>query len=695
MALDKNAIARVRETLTQAVALQRAGQLPAAQALCGQVLAADPRNGIALHLQGVLATQLGQYELAVQSLDLAIQNSPPSAAMHSNRGIALQKSQHLMAAIEDFDRAIAIQPIHAEAYNNRGSAMLSLGLLDAAVQSFEQAIAIRPDFALAHVNLGRTLREVGRLDAAARSLHSAIAIQPDLLEAIAELGSMLMQLERWHDAAPVLKRAVALAPDDAGLCNDLGVALEKSHQLDEAASWFAKAIALADVLPEAHQNLGVVLSQQLMLEQAVKQFDLAIARKPDYFEALNHRAVALQATGDLPAALADYARAITINPDDGQIRLNQAMALLMAGDYRNGWAAYEWRWRTRNAKLQPRVFHQPLWLGGEMLDGRTILLHAEQGLGDTLQFSRYVPLLVAQGAHVILGVPQPLLRLMHDSFQEQSQHAGQGAAHASVHAFAQDAAAPTSAAVEIVAAGSPLPDFDCHCPLMSLPLAFATDLTTIPQSHPYLVADPDRAQAWAQRLGPRQRLRVGLVWSGGARPDQPELRLVNERRNLPLSKLEPLRAVDADFYSLQKGEPAVGEFKRQLAAGWNGPAMIDLTDELSDFAETAALIANLDLVISVDTSTAHLAAAIGKPVWILNRFDTCWRWLLDRRDSPWYPTITLYRQTQPGVWDDVIEQVRKDLEAAVFKYETDGIEAIDWGPPQSAKAPVQIESHRI
>jgi hypothetical protein len=341
------------------------------------------------------------------------------------------------------------------------------------------------------------------------------------------------------------------------------------------------------------------------------------------------------------------------------------MALLMAGDYRTGWAAYEWRWRTANAKLQPRVFQQPLWLGAEPLSDRTILLHVEQGLGDTLQFSRYIPLLVERGARVILVVPPPLLRLMQESFQGLWRYSVQDAAQESAHAIAQGAAAPTSAAVEVLAAGRPLPDFDYHCPLMSLPLAFATDLTTIPQSHPYLVADPDRAEVWGQRLGPRHRLRVGLVWSGGARPDQPELRLVNERRNLPPSKLEPLATVTADFYSLQKGEPAVGEFKRQLADGWNGPMMNDFTDELNDFADTAALIANLDLVISVDTSTAHLAAAMGKPVWILNRFDTCWRWMLDRRDSPWYPTITLYRQTRPGVWDDVIESVRTDLEALV------------------------------
>ena len=665
MAAKKNKFPTIKVDLAKAIALQRSGQFAAAYSLCEKFLKIKPRNVTALHLRGVLATQLGTYELAIKFLGLAIQYSPPSAALYSNRGIALQKSQQLVAAIDDFDRAIAIQPDHSEAHLNRGAALIAIGQLREGIESFETAIAIRPDFVLAHLNLGRVLRELGRLDAAANSFSSALVIQPDLIEALEALAKIFLELKQWESAVSVLQRVVVLTPNNARICNDFGVALHQSGRLSMAVQWFSKAIALAPNLSLSYANYGGLLRDLGRYPESIQNYDLSMSLDREDFEALNDRALTRQAMGDLSAALEDFARALAVQPDHGDIRTSQAMALLMAGDYRTGWAAYEWRWRTANAKLQPRVFQQPLWLGAEPLSDRTILLHVEQGLGDTLQFSRYIPLLVERGARVILVVPPPLLRLMQEFFQGLSRYSAQDAAQESAHAIAQGAAAPTSAAVEVLAAGRPLPDFDYHCPLMSLPLAFATDLTTIPQSHPYLVADPDRAQVWGQRLGPRHRLRVGLVWSGGARPDQPELRLVNERRNLPPSKLEPLATVTADFYSLQKGEPAVGEFKRQLAAGWNGPMMIDFTDELNDFADTAALIANLDLVISVDTSTAHLAAAMGKPVWILNRFDTCWRWMLDRRDSPWYPTITLYRQTRPGVWDDVIESVRTDLEALV------------------------------
>jgi len=221
--------------------------------------------------------------------------------------------------------------------------------------------------------------------------------------------------------------------------------------------------------------------------------------------------------------------------------------------------------------------------------------------------------------------------------------------------------AGSNALVEVVECGNPLPDVDFQCPLMSLPLAFGTQLSTIPCSIPYLSVNRVRTRAWEQRLGSRQRLRVGLVWSSGFRPNQPELWSLSERKNVSLGMLEPLGSMGAEFYSFQKGEPAVSEFRRQAAAGWNGPTIIDLSDELHDFADTAALMENMDLVISVCTSTAHLSGGLGKPTWILLPHDACWRWMLDRQDSPWYPTVTLYRQSTPGEWGDVIASVVRDL----------------------------------
>jgi hypothetical protein len=218
-----------------------------------------------------------------------------------------------------------------------------------------------------------------------------------------------------------------------------------------------------------------------------------------------------------------------------------------------------------------------------------------------------------------------------------------------------------SSVAQLAEKGSPLPPFDYQCPLMSLPLAFKTSLSNIPANVPYLKSNLEKSLFWKEKLGEKIKLRVGLVWSGGFRPNQPELWSVNKRRNIPLAKLTVLKNLDIDFYSLQKGQPAESELAELIRDNWDGPHIVDFTSLLHDFSDTAALIENLDLIISVDTSTAHLAGALGQPVWILNRFDTDWRWLLDRSDSPWYPTVKLYRQEKAGDWDDVVQRVKADL----------------------------------
>ncbi len=305
---------------------------------------------------------------------------------------------------------------------------------------------------------------------------------------------------------------------------------------------------------------------------------------------------------------------------------------LLNGRYEEGWREFEWRKRIR-IPLGSRPFSEPLWLGEQDIAGKIILLHSEQGLGDTIQFCRYAELVSNLGVRVILEVPKSLMRL-----------------------FEGLCSSP-----ELIEVGSQLPFFDFHCPLMSLPLAFKTTLSSIPANIPYLKTDTDRVLFWNGRLGHKNKPRVGLVWSGGFRPDQPQVWSVNKRRNIPLAKFASFAGLDIDFYSLQKGEPAESELTALKRDNWGGPNIIDLTGELIDFSDTAALIQNLDLVISVDTSTAHLAGALGKPIWILNRFDTDWRWLLDRTDSPWYPTVKLYRQEKAGDWDEVVQRVRGDL----------------------------------
>ena len=286
---------------------------------------------------------------------------------------------------------------------------------------------------------------------------------------------------------------------------------------------------------------------------------------------------------------------------------------MLLGDFDRGWKKHEWRWQTAQLKNAKRNFLRPLWLGSEEIEGRTILLHAEQGLGDTIQFCRYVPLLAGRGARVILEVQKPLRELM----------------------------TTLTGAVQVVSRGDPLPPFDLHCPLLSLPLAMATRLETIPSAVPYLAAGESKTGAWQKRLGADEKPRIGIVWAGSPRKELPGANRIDGQRSISFDQLAPLfQIAECAFYSLQKGDDAV----RQLRASSWRHAVVDWTDDLQDFSDTAALMENLDLIVSVDTSVAHLAGALGKPFWLLNRYNTCWRWLADREDSPWYPTARLFRQ---------------------------------------------------
>jgi hypothetical protein len=336
----------------------------------------------------------------------------------------------------------------------------------------------------------------------------------------------------------------------------------------------------------------------------------------------------------LSEALASYDTAIALKPDYAFAYVNRALARLLAGEYGQGFADYEWRWKETSGWIvnEARNFSQPLWLGQEDLTGKTILLQSEQGYGDIIQFCRYARFIEQRGAKVIFEIPKALSPLLEGLC---------GVAKLVIH-------------------GEPLPPFDYYCPLLSLPLAMKTTLSSVPSEVPYLANGEARLRNWRHRIGERRRMRVGLVWSSGIRPTRPDL-LSNLRRNVPLAKFASFKHLNIEFFSLQKGQPAEAELSELVARAWKGPDIKDFTNDIHDFADTAAFIEQLDLVISVDTATAHLAGALGKPVWILLRFDACWRWLLDRNDSPWYPTARLYRQERPGDWDGVVRRVESDL----------------------------------
>ncbi len=586
--------------LRQAVALHTQGELAGAKALYEQVLRAQPRNFDALHLLGVIAASTGDPGAAVALIGRALELEPASAIAHNNRGAALHQLGQWDAALACFERALRLEADYAEPLYNRGNVFKDTRRWDAAVASYDEAIARRGNYAEAYCNRGICLAEMQRWEPALASYDRALAINPRYTEAYYNRGNALCGLRRWREALASYDRALALKPGDCA----------------------------------AHANRAFALKELGEMAAALASCDAAVALNPDFVVGHANRASVLVCMNRIEEAVASYDAALALDPEAASIYVNRGMARLLAGDF-EGWSDYEWRWKDQRGWIfkERRDFAQPLWRGETALAGRTILLYSEQGYGDTLQFCRYAPLLAARGARVILEVPQALGALLRS----------------------------LAGVAEVVVHGEALPAFDCYCPLLSVPLAMKTTLSTIPATTPYLEPSESHRRQWRERLGAARRPRVGLVWSGGHRPERPELWSGNARRSMSFARLSPLAQVAADFYSLQVQQPA-GSAAAELATDWDGPAIIDWTPEIRDFADTAALIEQLDLVISVDTATAHLAGALGKPVWILNRFDGCWRWLLSRSDSPWYPTARLYRQERPGDWDGVVRHVREDLQ---------------------------------
>lgn len=427
------------------------------------------------------------------------------------------------------------------------------------------------------------------------------------------------------EAERLLRQIAAADPGHADSLHLLGVIGYQTGRRDLAADLIGKAIAINPSEASFHSNLGNLLLELGRLDEAIAEYHKAVALRPNFSEALNNLGNVLRAQKRLGEAVTSYRKALEFRPHDPEAHYNLAMALLASGHMSEGWEEHEWRWQTPQLRNTRREFVQPQWRG-EAAAGRTLLIHAEQGLGDTLQFCRYAPLAAARGLRVILEVPRPLVRLLRSLPRIDL----------------------------LVVRGEALPQFDVHCPMLSMPLALGTSITTVPADVPYLYADPVQTAAWQARLAalPTPGPRIGLVWSGNPRKQLLAASAICRQRSIAPDRLAPLFEVPGlHFFSLQKDGPAAPEHY----------PLTDFMGEMEDFADTAALTANLDLIISVDTSGAHLAAALGKPVWLLNCFDPCWRWLVGRRDSPWYPGLRLYPQPQPGDWDSVMAQVASDL----------------------------------
>jgi Flp pilus assembly protein TadD len=547
---------------------------------------------------------------------LTIQQAFELAVRHHQAG-QLPQAENLYRQI------LAQQPEHVDAVHNLGMIAHQVGRHDVAVGLIRQAIAIKPGMAEAHYNLGIGLSATGRLKEAIAAYRQAIFLKPDYPEAYCNLGNVLKDKGQLDDAIAAFRQAIVLKPAAAEAHSNLGNALRHTGQLGEAIAACRRAIALNPQYPEAHNNLGVALRGEGELDEAVAACRQAIALKPNYPEAHNNLGIALREKGQLDEAIAACRKAIALKPDLPEAHYNLALTLLLRGDLLAGWAEYEWRWKCEDFPSPRRNFVQPQWNGSDSTD-RIVLLHVEQGLGDAIQFIRYVPMLAERASTVVVVCQPELQRLLQFSFPD----------------------------AQFITPSEPLPPFDFYCPALSLPSAFGTTLQTIPNSVPYLQTNSGEIERWRERLaGKGTGFKVGLAWAGSSKH-------ANDRnRSLSLSFLSPLAQIpNVNFYSLQKGDAAT-----QARNPSDAMKLVDWTEELKDFADTAALIANLDLVITVDTAVAHLAGAMGKPVWVLLPFVPDWRWMMDREDSPWYPTMRLFRQKVAGQWDEVITRVADSL----------------------------------
>jgi tetratricopeptide (TPR) repeat protein len=606
--VNPSATASRAELLKDAIQHHVAGRLDDAAAGYQRLHATDRRDTEVTFLLGVLCCDLGLFEAACRFLDEALELAPvfPEA-----------RAQRILATIGLADAA------------------LTAGNLADAQRLLEGVIADAPDDASALQALGRIALMRGDATIAQDHLQRALRHRPDHAETHNWLGLAQLQIRNDAAAEASLRHALELEPDVLQARNNLGLALHRQGKLAQARAEFETVLARdADYL-HARINLANTLRVSGEARAARNELEQALSRDSDSVDVLNNLGAVCQELGQVDDARGFLERAVALEPGSAQVRWNLALAQLKLGDFSRGWENFESRWEGWEHLMGGyRLPPDRAWRGASA-QGKHLLLWAEQGFGDTLQFIRFAKDLALRGAKVTVVAQGELVSLLHS--------------------------APGVSAVYPESA--PLPDYDEHCPLMSLPhfLGIGSDRVALRGTAPYLSAAPDLTATWHRRLGAYAGLKVGLVWAGSARRQNPELAAIDARRSIAFTRLAPLVAIPGcSFFSLQKDSATSTE-----AAGTLG--IHDLSGELRDFSDTAAVIANLDLVVSVDTAVAHLAGALGKPVWLLNRYDGCWRWLQDASDSPWYPTLRQFRQAQPGDWDSAITAVCAALSALVTR----------------------------
>jgi tetratricopeptide (TPR) repeat protein len=518
-------------------------------------------------------------------------------------------------------KILSRQPKNADVLHFFSILCYRLRNYDAAITNLKKTLRINPSNAEAHYNLGRAYEGKKQIDEAIQSYKSALRFNPYFVDAYINLGNLLQGKGQLDDAIFNYQKAIEFNPSYAGVYYNLGVIFQEKNRLTEAIAAFQRAIQLDPQYADAYHDLGYVSHMNRQPDKAIECYLKAIQMNKDMFDAYNNLGRVYQEQGRLDDAITSYRKSLEINPDFAETHCNLAIALLLTGAFRQGWEEYEWRWKLKDRSRYG--FPQQIWDGSDISD-KTIFLYAEQGFGDTIQFIRFAPLIAGRGANVIIECQKELKSLI----------------------------CHVKGINSVITREDPLPEFDVHYPLLSLPFVLNTTPESIPATIPYIMTDETIVRKWEERIrSDNARLKVGVVWSGNPKYKADRFRSISPDNFLQLCMVERI-----SFYSLQKGEAAsqVKELVKEIK-------LIDFTDEIHDFSDTAAIIKNLDLIISVDTAVAHLAGALGKPVWTLLPFSPDWRWMLERDDSLWYPTMRLFRQPLPGDWGTVIESVKKEL----------------------------------
>jgi tetratricopeptide (TPR) repeat protein len=607
-------------------ALKMHGRLDEAAACYRQILALAPQAAQPHNDLGLIAQAQDRIAEATEHYRRALELDNRFAEAHTNLGTALSLAGRLDEAEACCRRALELRPDFADAHSDLGAVLLKRNRLVEAAECFRRAIQFQPRLAAAHFNLGRALAQSKSLDEAAECFRQTLAIEPDHVDAHTRLALVLKDQRKLTEAVGSFRLALQLKPESVDALNGLGTVLADLKQFDEAIECYHRALALNPDYPDAHNNLGAALSEQDKFDEAIACYRRALELKGDYYAGYYNIADALVRQARPAEAEAVCRRALELNPDSADAHGLLSLILLGQGKLVEGWPEYEWRFKASNFKYATPP--QPRW-DGSPLEGRTVLLCSEQGHGDTLQFIRYAELVKQKGGSVVAECPAATARLV----------------------------AGCAGVDSVIVVGQPRPHFDFYLPLLSLPGVFGTSLETIPAQVPYLAPDPIAAAQWKEEFSRERTFKVGISWQGN-----PDYRRDN-LRSVPFAHFAGLTEVPGvQVYSLQ-----MGAGREQLTQSERELPIIDLADRLGDFYNTAAIVSNLDLVISSDCATVHLAGALGVPVWVAMPWAPDWRWLLERDDCPWYPTMRLFRQSSLGDWPGVFRRIQAALLERVGK----------------------------